>query len=384
MTLHDPPVRPDRGWHEDDWDDPDLVPVYDIERPIRTRVWLRRLLAVLALLVVAGLLAAGAVGLWTIQQVNPPGDPGDAVTFTVSEDDDLQTITDRLKEQGIITHPGVFEWYVKRKGGLEVVPGYYTIRPMDTMGNIVSVLRTPPAQTYTKVTFPEGFTVNQIGRRLSQTVTRLNEQTFITAATDGSITSAYGLPGQPSLEGLLFPDTYQVAGNETEADVVQRLVDLMERVGRQEGVDQAKTRLLREPYEVLIIASMIEREAAVDEDRAKIARVIYNRLSRGMPLQIDATLYYLPVPEPAADADRQRRAGLDPGGDEPGAEPAADRPDLRRRAGRRTVRVPVLRARRRERRPRVRGHARPARGERRCLAGRRHPAVSTATGPGAQ
>lgn len=284
-------------WQEDDWDDPELVPVYDVETPVRSRVWVKRLLAVVALIVVAALLVAGAVGMWVLRQVNPPGEPGEVASFTVAENDDLQSITERLKAQGFIAHSGVFEWYVKRNGGLEPVPGYYSLRPMDNMGDVLRVLRTPPAQTYTRVTFPEGFTVRQMGRRLSQTVTRLNEQAFIEAASSGSIVSAYSQPGQPSLEGLLFPDTYQVAGNETEADVVQRLVELMERVGRQEGVDQAPQRLIRSPYEVLIVASMIEREAAIDEDRAKIARVIYNRLAAGMPLQIDATLFYGQDPE---------------------------------------------------------------------------------------
>ena len=101
------------------------------------------------------------------------------------------------------------------------------------------------------------------------------------------------------------------------------------------------------PYQVLIVASIIEREAKVDEDRAKIARVIYNRLTLGMPLQIDATLFYQqdqnrPFDElkaidtpyntyllhrPAAHADRQPRPGLDPGRAQPGAEPARRRPE---------------------------------------------------------
>ncbi|MEY3818451.1 MAG: hypothetical protein RIT00_1176, partial [Actinomycetota bacterium] len=70
------------------------------------------------------------------------------------------------------------------------------------------------------------------------------------------------------------------------------MLRLMERVGIQEGLDQAKAKVGRSPYEVLIIASLIEREAKLEVDRAKISRVIYNRLERGMPLQIDATLYY--------------------------------------------------------------------------------------------
>ena len=70
------------------------------------------------------------------------------------------------------------------------------------------------------------------------------------------------------------------------------MVKLMERVGRQEGLDGAQAKVGFDPYQVLIVASMVEREAKVDADRAKIARVIYNRLAMGMLLQIDATLLY--------------------------------------------------------------------------------------------
>ncbi len=94
-----------------------------------------------------------------------------------------------------------------------------------------------------------------------------------------------------SLEGLLFPDTYQVSNAESEGQVIERMIALMERVADQEDIVRPRSAALgRTPYEMLIIASMIEREAKVDEDRAKIARVIYNRLAfLGMPLQIDAT-----------------------------------------------------------------------------------------------
>ena len=98
--------------------------------------------------------------------------------------------------------------------------------------------------------------------------------------------------GTVSLEGLLFPDTYQVSNGESERQVVARMVKLTERVGRQEGLDDPLLRGNLSPYEVLVVASLIEREARFDDDRPKIARVILNRLAVGMPLQIDASLYY--------------------------------------------------------------------------------------------
>ena len=67
----------------------------------------------------------------------------------------------------------MFEWYVERNGGLEIIPGYFEIRPNDHMGNVLGRLRTPPGQTYTKVTFPEGFTVAKMAERLDSTVDRL-------------------------------------------------------------------------------------------------------------------------------------------------------------------------------------------------------------------
>jgi UPF0755 protein len=91
---------------------------------------------------------------------------------------------------------------------------------------------------------------------------------------------------------MLFPDTYQVSGDDTEAAVIRRLVAMMERVGRQENLENSKQLVGYSPYQVLTIASIIEKEAKVEEDRAKIARVIYNRLAARMNLEIDATLLY--------------------------------------------------------------------------------------------
>ena len=93
---------------------------------------------------------------------------------------------------------------------------------------------------------------------------------------------------------MIFPDTYQVAGTEDERKVLEKLVRQMERVGVREGLDKAQEKVGYSPYEVLIVASLIEREAKFNEDRPKIAQVIYNRLAaeKPFPLQIDASLYY--------------------------------------------------------------------------------------------
>jgi UPF0755 protein len=204
----------------------------------------------------------------------------------------VSQLATRLQTEGIITNARVFRFYIKRRGGLKLQPGYYTIRKHESMGRIAAILETPPSQTFTKVTFPEGFTLRLMAKRLANTVPRLNETDFLAAAAAGDIRSRYEPAEVKNLEGLLFPDTYQVAANETADSVVRRMVSLMDRVAAQQGIDEAPDRLGVTPYQVLVIASIIEREAKVDVDRGKIARVIYNRLRDGEPLQIDATVLY--------------------------------------------------------------------------------------------
>ncbi len=282
----------DRSWHRDPWDDADVTDALVVERPRRQRRPFKWFMWLLCYLGLAGLVAVGAAGLWYSQQVNPKGDPGAAITFTVSADDTLETVSERLHSEGLIESASVFRWYVERHDGLELIPGYFRIRPDDHMGNIMRVLRTPPSETFTKVTFPEGFTFDKMGHRLEEKVPRLLAVDFNVAATEGSIRSVWSPEGTNSLEGLLFPDTYQVSNGESAGQIIERMVKLMERVGRQENIEERAPLVGMSPYQVLIVASLIEREARVPEDRARIARVIYNRLYLGMPLGIDAALFY--------------------------------------------------------------------------------------------
>jgi UPF0755 protein len=104
--------------------------------------------------------------------------------------------------------------------------------------------------------------------------------------------AAYGAPADtPNLEGFLFPATYDmVKGASVSRLVEEQLVAFTENFG---GEERARARALHvTPYQLLIVASMVEREAVIPGDRPKIAAVIYNRLAQGMPLGIDASIYY--------------------------------------------------------------------------------------------
>ena len=283
------------SWRDDPWDEPSaLVSRTDLEtddvKPEFRQFAEPLRLAVFVLVAVS--LLFGLIGMWYLHEVNPSGGSGIEATFTVNEGDSVSSISGRLRDEGFISNASVFRWYVSRKGGIELVPGYYQITPRSHMGDIMARLKVPPSATFTKVTFPEGFVINQMAERLADKTKRLSAEQFIASANDPSIISQYRPAGVSTLEGLLFPDTYQVSGDESEAQVVQRMVALLERVARQVGLEDSQKLVGVSPYKALIVASMIEREAKVSVDRAKIARVIYNRLEIGMKLQIDATLYY--------------------------------------------------------------------------------------------
>ena len=335
----------DRDWQHDPWDDPDVTDALVIERPRRSFRSMKYLVFLAGVVAITGLIVGGCVGMWYLRQVNPSGDPGAVEVFKVLPTDSVETVSERLQDRGLITNARVFRFYVDHNGGLTLTPGDYELRPRDHIGNVMRVLRTPPSLTYTKVTFPEGFTLEKMSQRLSAKLPRTDPLAFMTAVTDGSIKSP--VPGQPegltSLEGLLFPDTYQISADESPGHVAQRMVDLMDLVLRQEDVIAKAYAEQLTAYQVLIIASMIEKEAKVDEDRPKIARVILNRLSLGMPLQIDANIALRPAGRFLADGaephrhavqhlhahgstahtDRQPWARLDPGSGQPGARPVA-------------------------------------------------------------
>ncbi|MFM2235897.1 MAG: hypothetical protein RL296_1556, partial [Actinomycetota bacterium] len=205
--------QPAENWYDDPWDSPDALhrseqlEVDELPNDFRE---LSRPFLIVAAAVAVVTLFMGAIGWWYVHQVNPSG-KGDPQSFTVVEGDTIATVSQRLADDGFVSSASVFSWYVSRKGGVELIPGYYTIAPKDHMGNIMAVLKTPPSATYQKVTFPEGYTITQMGARLAEKTLRLNADQFVAMANDPSIEAPYRPEGQTSLEGLLFPDTYQIS-----------------------------------------------------------------------------------------------------------------------------------------------------------------------------
>jgi UPF0755 protein len=159
----------------------------------------------------------------------------------------------------------------------------------------------PPLKPF-RIVFPEGFTRVQMGVRVRDVAkiadrehrgrgrVRIARGPYLAASARG-VVRCFGSKPQTDLEGFLFPDTYDFVARTTSRQLVQDQLQAFCRNWRGVSLAYARSRNLT-PYDVLKIASMVEKEAAVPGDRAKIAAVIYNRLRARMPLGIDATLRY--------------------------------------------------------------------------------------------
>ena len=143
-----------------------------------------------------------------------------------------------------------------------------------------------------EVVFPEGFTVAQMASRLERDAPGFSASNIDAVLAANSLAAPFRPEGITSYEGLLFPALYRVASYETEEDVLARMIEEMRSRALANDIEVAAQRLGRTPYELLIIASLIEKEVKIAEERAVVSRVIHNRLELDMELQIDASLYY--------------------------------------------------------------------------------------------
>jgi peptidoglycan lytic transglycosylase G len=223
------------------------------------------------------------------------------VSFAVPEGATADSVVSDLAGAGLIRCGGFVGNLMIRGTGkaTSLLAGKYTLRQGMTLNEIVAVLSTPPPKVPTvDILIPPGYRLTQIADAVQKAL-GIKPERFLAVAQSGRFSLAPYLPtGTKTVEGFVFPDTYRFRKHGTTSkDVIEtglnqfgaKVKDLPWANAKKLGVSQ---------YQIVVIASMIEREAKIDGDRAKIAAVIYNRLKRGMTLGIDATVGYID-PDPS-------------------------------------------------------------------------------------
>jgi UPF0755 protein len=273
--------------------EPDL----DADRRHR-RIALIALLAAFTIVVVVTAVGANAYK----RCKEPPAADGSTVRVVIDQGATGDEVVQLLADQGLIRCGGTLGEVLLRSTGRAnaILAGSYEIAKGASLDNILTQMTTPPDKVPTvRLTIPEGLRIASTfpGERSIASV--VEEQTGVPArqvarlAESGALALPPYLPKGRTAEGFLFPDTYQFVKKGLDAKAI--VTEMLHQFDAEaKGLDLAggAKRLGLTPYEVVIVASMIEREAQVDADRPLVASVIYNRLAAGQALGIDATLLY--------------------------------------------------------------------------------------------
>jgi UPF0755 protein len=262
--------------------------------PKRRRWGLRFLL--LAILVVLALLVYFADRV--LQPGHSDGDARRPVVITIPQGATASEIADELQHQGVIDSTFFFNIRSHLDGRRgELKAGRFTLqRDMSYTAALDALTQNPAAAPTVKVTMPEGRSIGEAAPAVRQAGLT---GSYLRAAARNPRTvksfKAYGVPkGTNTMEGFLFPATYELkrgAGTATASALVTQQLAAFKQNYDPLSKRYARSKHLTD-YDVLIIASMIEREAEVPKDRRLISAVIYNRLKDDIPLGIDATLRY--------------------------------------------------------------------------------------------
>jgi UPF0755 protein len=236
-------------------------------------------------------------------------EPGLAVTVEIPSGSTGQDIGAILAAQGVVRSALEFEVAVRNVDAAQrLQAGIYNFTTLMDPADVVAQLVSGPAPAVYRVTAIEGLRVNEILVSLAEQSAGYSYADFESALLDGSVsTSLREMPASPQLsdwEGLLFPDTYEFSQTAGPDDILQRLASTMEQ--RVNSIDWSTWEAAGHTvYEGIVLASLIETEVLLDEERPIVSSVVHNRLTAGMKLDIDATVLYALNTRDIAEFDRE-------------------------------------------------------------------------------
>ncbi len=242
---------------------------------------LRRLLAALVGVVVLVL-------TWFALQYFPPGGSGREVLITVHRGDSMAVIAGDLHRAGVIASAFTFRVDSFLEGAPLVVPGVYELAQGASYPDIRSILSGGP--NVPQVDVVPGVTIKEIALDVANSVGNTFASSFLSAARAAAAASPYHPQG--TLDGLVGPGLYLITPGETPAQLLAAMQRGFATEAAQAGLSPASTNEGLNAYQLVTAASIVEKEGYYAKNMPDVARVIYNRLARQMPLQMDSTVLY--------------------------------------------------------------------------------------------
>lgn len=299
---------------------------------------IRKALILLILLAVAGFAVLGGSWFWVRNAMNTPHEHQKAETYIKIEKGTAPAaVIGKLVSEGVIpSGTPVMIWLRTFGDASKIKAGDYRFPSPISPMQVLAELEKGEERVH-RITIPEGFTIYDIAKRLSDwsgqrpagqvggtPTTPVTEGGTLSLINDTSLIKDLA-PEAKNLEGYMYPSTYDVAPDAGPEDIIKQMVGQFRKVWKPEWTTAAKAKGLT-PHQVVTIASLIETESKFEQERPIVASVIYNRLSKGIPLGIDQTNVYIAKMEGRWDGtihksdlevnspyNTRKRAGLPPG-----------------------------------------------------------------------
>lgn len=214
---------------------------------------------------------------------------GEEVEIRVPDGAGASAIASTLADSGLVQHPRFFALYAGLRGSeARLKAGRYRFATDATWSEMLDAMERGRVETRALM-IPEGFTTRELAPRLAE-LTTASADSILALARDTAFARELGIPG-PTLEGYLFPETYRFAEGVSPRRALRTMVERYRAFWTPERRERARDLGLDE-REVVTLASIVEEEARVAEERPVIAGVYHNRLERGMLLQADPTVQF--------------------------------------------------------------------------------------------
>lgn len=262
---------------------------------------MRKLAVLLALLLILSLAGAAAAGWWIHSYMHTPVASEKDVIFLVPQGAGLRQVSAELHERGIVGEPEFFHWYSRLLGKATAIrAGEYRVRAGSTPAQILEQMVSGQVLLHS-LTIVEGWNFAQMHEQVrNHPAVRRTGQ----GAEAGALMTALGAPGVHP-EGQFFPETYHFPRGTQDLEIFRQAYLMMQEELRAAWSQRQEGLPLSGPYEALVLASIVEKETALPDERGRIAGVFVRRLRRGMRLQTDpAVIYGL---GPAFDGNLRRR-----------------------------------------------------------------------------
>ena len=246
-------------------------------------------------LLIVVIAAATGGSYWLYSSLNSPHEHDKATQFIKIDKGATPTeIIGRLISEGVLSNQLPVLMYLRVFGDAsKLQAGEYQFASPITPLQVLKELESGEERT-TKLTIPEGFTRFDIAKRIAANFPQdppMDEKQVLLLMEDTSMILDIA-PDAENLEGYMYPSTYSFPKGSKAADIIKTTVEQFKKIWKPEWDAQAQ-KIGRSPYEIVTIASLIETESKFDAERHKVASVIYNRLSKNIPLGIDQTAVYI-------------------------------------------------------------------------------------------